>query len=120
MRKFLGISDSLGPLSLVIGQLCLLLSSSVLLKLIEKWNRLLSIILELVSSKLYTYYIFKNLQLGSSGGPAKIFHGVGIGPLSKILAVNGYFFLTFLGDVKYSNTNNDYNDKDDVYVSNKW
>ena len=30
------------------------------------------------------------------------------------------FFLNFLGDVKYSNTNNDYNDKDDVYVSNKW
>ena len=28
-----------------------------------------------------------NLQLGSSGGPAKIFHGVGIGPLSKIVAV---------------------------------
>ena len=28
-----------------------------------------------------------NLQLGSSGSPAKIFHGVGIGPLSKILAV---------------------------------
>ena len=31
-----------------------------------------------------------------------------------------FFFLKFLGDVKYSNTNNDYNDKDDVYVSNKW
>jgi hypothetical protein len=29
-----------------------------------------------------------NLQLGRSGGPAKNFHGVGIGPLSKILAVN--------------------------------
>ena len=28
-----------------------------------------------------------NLQLGSSGSPAKNFHGVGIGPLSKILAV---------------------------------
>ena len=28
-----------------------------------------------------------NLQLGSSGVPAKNFHGVGISPLSKILAV---------------------------------
>ena len=28
-----------------------------------------------------------NLQHGSSGGPAKIFHGVGIGPLLKIVAV---------------------------------
>ena len=29
-----------------------------------------------------------NLQLGSSGSLSKNFHGVGIGPLSKILAVN--------------------------------
>ena len=28
-----------------------------------------------------------DLQLGSSSGPAKNFHGVDIGPLSKILAV---------------------------------
>ena len=28
-----------------------------------------------------------NLKLGSNGGPSKNFHGVGIGPLSKILAV---------------------------------
>ena len=40
--------------------------------------------------------------------------------ISGLLGVNGYVFLKFLGDVKYSNTNNDYNDKDDVYVSNKW
>ena len=36
LRKFLGISDSLGLLSLVIGQLCLLLSSSLSLKFIKK------------------------------------------------------------------------------------
>ena len=30
---------------------------------------------------------YGNLQLGSSGGPAKIFLGVGIGPLSKLMAV---------------------------------
>ena len=29
----------------------------------------------------------KALQLGSSGNPSENFHGVGIGPLTKILAV---------------------------------
>ena len=33
-----------------------------------------------------------DLQLGSSSGPAKNFHGVDIGPLSKILAVKGKIF----------------------------
>ena len=37
-----------------------------------------------VSTRDFTVH---NLQLGSSGSPAKNFHGVGIGPLSKILAV---------------------------------
>ena len=30
-----------------------------------------------------------------TGEPAKIFHGVGIGPLSKILAVNALYFCFF-------------------------
>ena len=36
-----------------------------------------------------------NLQLGCSGSPAKNFHGVCIGPLSKILAVK-YFATVML------------------------
>ena len=39
-----------------------------------------------------------NLQLGSSGGLSKNFYGVGIGPLSKILAFNlmAYCFISHL------------------------
>ena len=40
-----------------------------------------------------------NLQLGSSGGPAKNFHGVGVGPLSKMLAFISEFRTEFRQNV---------------------
>jgi len=47
--------------------------------------------LEIVVKRQFVSLLFFwthfTLQLGSGGGPAKIFHGVGIGPLSKIVAV---------------------------------
>ena len=41
------------------------------------------------------------MKIFSSGGPAKNFHGVGIGPLSKILAVNAGLAYLFIIRIVY-------------------